>query len=346
MVFLSIFVYFYNFIISFFLKKWSYSVVTLFYAPYFFFIIFFACSNLQALSVDYSTYVNWISYIVTEDGSDYLDRKDPLFQYLVTFFWMLFNNIDYILFALISISLFFKYIIGILFLSRDLLWLYFILIFSRLYILQDVTQLRASLAISLCMVGYFFYSKKLKIFILPFVLAFFMHKSVIIFLIILPLLKLRTFYEKKNLNLIIMSATILFYNFSSVITGVFFSKFVDSRVQVYADGNYVNNSTISIFSFYVLLKYAMLSMNYLIWDKLNDNDKRINLFVALGLIFQTIFASNAVLGWRFSEILAFFDIFSLLMVFKYINKEIRYLYFMYCCLVGVLALYATYFSQN
>ena len=117
----------------------------------------------------------------------------------------------------------------------------------------------------------------------------------------------------------------------------------ESRLNNYTEGGYEYNSQISILSFYVLLKFLIIILNYIFG--INSRTKKESIiFVIVGFLFQMFFSSNGVLGWRFSEIF-FFDIFCLLMIFKYLVPMSQYIY-MYCCiLLTILILYSTYFSQ-
>ncbi|WP_445345598.1 EpsG family protein [Acinetobacter bohemicus] len=343
MFFLTLFVYFYNVIMSVFLKKINESGSLFLYFPYFIILIVYGCLNVASLSVDYSIYTNWLDYI-KYDNSDYIVRKDPLFQYISEIIMVFSERVDYVIYLFVILSLFLKLLIGRLFFLKDVIWIYFIFVFSRFYILHDLTQIRASLAISLSMIGYYFYLKNSKVFYFIFLTAFFIHKSVIVFLLFIILLNYIKFYQNKIVNIVAIFLSLVFYLCSESISKNFLFYIDDDRLSLYGEGAYINNSTISIFSFYVLLKFSILLFNYFSWNKLTINEKKINYMVFVGLFFQTIFASNAVLGWRFSELFAFFDIFSLIMLLKYFDEKTKYMYFLYLILVSVLILYATYFS--
>lgn len=344
MLVLSLFVYFYNFIMSLFVKRFDFCAIFFFYSPYFLLLIFFGWVNLQELSKDYYLYYDWFNYIKNSQVN-FLSDKDPLFQYLSIFLMNVFNSIEYVFLFFISLSVLLKFFIGIKFFERQIIWLYFILVFCRFYILHDLTQIRASLAISLCMIGYYFFINKKKKYIFLFILAFLFHKSTLVFILPLLVFKFLNIYKSKLFNLVVLSFSPLLYFLSSKFSTLFFGSLNDDRLSVYSDGNYSQNSEISIFSFYVLLKFFILIINYYFWSKMSDYEKKFNFFVALGLLFQMLFSSNGVLGWRFSEIFAYFDIFCLIMVLKFLKPNDRFLYFIFCILLSILMLYATSFSK-
>ncbi len=92
MLVLSLFVYFYNFILAFLTNKLSKGSVFILYFPYLIFLILFGWFNLDYLDKDYYVYYNWFEYIRWNDVSFFHD-KDPLFQYvsinLLSFFLIL-----------------------------------------------------------------------------------------------------------------------------------------------------------------------------------------------------------------------------------------------------------------
>ncbi|MFA3114755.1 EpsG family protein [Acinetobacter pittii] len=345
MLLFSLFVYVYNFILAFLTNKLSKGSIFILYFPYLVFLILFGWFNLGDLDKDYYVYYNWFEYIRWNDVSFFHD-KDPLFQYISINLLSFFSDINYVFLFFVTISIFLKYLIGIKFVEKELLWLYLIFVYSRFYILHDLTQIRASLAISLCMLGSYFFFRNKNSYWLFFVSAFFIHQSTIVFILLMILLRFISLYRYKFINIFALFLGLMLYLFSSFFSGILIAFMGDeSRLSNYTEGGYEYNSQISILSFYVLLKFLIIILNYIFWDKFSDQEKKYNFFVIVGFLFQMFFSSNGVLGWRFSEIFSFFDIFCLLMIFKYLAPMSRYIYIYCCILLTLLILYSTYFSQ-
>ncbi|ENU44488.1 EpsG family protein [Acinetobacter seifertii] len=279
------------------------------------FLSFFIAQNVENLSRDYINYVIWfrgiqsysLSEIIFTGGVD--SGKDIGFQFLVGIIQKFLSPEYYVIYFVFSWFIFyFKYKVST-FLNFNLsivlaVWL----LFCQTFILFEITQIRAGLAIALASYaivrGIFFYKNNLWT-ALIFLLAISVHISVLFLVILYYLYTLRKFSISKFLVIaLIFSSFILKFLFSNTIISTFITYFSNNlRFEDYLD----SNENLSLISVFLISKILMIFFLTFFWENLNDFKKFVVLLSSIGCALQITLSFNATFGLRFSELFILFS---------------------------------------
>ncbi|KRI30334.1 EpsG family protein [Acinetobacter pittii] len=280
--------------------------------------LFFSCFialNVENLSRDYINYISWFrglyTYSLTEiillGGMD--SGKDIGFQFLVALIQKIISPEYYVIYFVFSWFIFyFKYKVCT-FLNFNLsiilaVWLFF----SQTFILFEITQIRAGLAIALttyAIVRGIYFQKNNLWTALTFLLAISIHISVLFLVILYYLYVLRKFNVSKFLVIgLIFSSFILKFLFSNTIVSTFITYFSNNlRFEDYLD----SNENLSLLSVFLISKILIIFLLSFFWENLNDFKKFIVLLSSIGCALQITLSFNATLGLRFSELFILFS---------------------------------------
>ncbi len=349
MLLMSFLVYGYNFLFSIFSLSFRGKLSVYFiYFPLFLILSWYGAENIKELSVDYDNYIQWFDYIYYGAGVSLLNDKDPGFQLFLKFIQSLLgNDYFYIYFIFIFLSLFLKLNLAVDILKKNLIPLFLILCFSRYYILHDLNQFRASIAIVFIT---YFSLKLLKkdigllLYLILSAIAISVHSSVFFIFLIFFVNYYFSFLKSKYLAIGLVVAGVALYPFSQKILqnlGAVISSDFRYGAYVGSSGGY-EEASISIFSFFVLVKILILVINFLIWDYLDDLYRKMVTLSSIGLFLILFFSNVAVIGWRFSELFAYFDWLCLLspLIFLKLKMDERVLYIMALLVLSILMLYS------
>lgn len=343
-----IFVYIYNVFLSFFLSRLNKKYIYFLCLPLIIFLSWFGANNIKKISVDYENYSNWISDIFYTEKIDFFLDKDPGFALLVKGIQYLFGNeYFYIYFIFIFLGVFSKLKLAVDWLPNTLIALFLVLCLSRYYIIHDVTQLRAGLVIVLgTLLSLNFINKNINIvwYSVFLVALSSIHSSIILLLLIMILDYSFKFLKKRYFTIIVFFSSLFSYFIGGLITekaSVLFGGYF--RYSVYLETGGFEDAKISIFSFFILIKIMIVLMNIIIWEKINDFYRVLVSLSCIGLFFALAFSQIAVLGWRFSEIFAYFDILCIFtpLIFLKLDINARFLYIIFWFVMSFLMLYSS-----
>lgn len=347
------FFYFFLVIFGFFLNTQRLKLGKAYSFIYFlclFFLALIIVPDISFLSRDFNNYYNWFLKIEKEGLDNFLTLKDPVFQYIVYIIQKIFGNnyiyIYIIIFLAISYLKFSftnKMNLGKYYLI--LLWI----IFGQTFILYEITQIRAGLAISLC--SLFIardINKKENINILLMLISCFIHQSVsILFLSYLVLI----FCSKKVLS----RFNILAIYFLGIFFGLFLKTNIyglislnftnNDRAKDYLDNTYTEIFEVSFFSLIFIVESITIFLLCFYYRFLDEGQKKVLFLSVLSCFFYSAFSFNSVFAYRFSEIYIFFSLTSIvyIIMIKEININLRYIWFV--CLI-VLGFVFSYSSSN
>ena len=246
-------------------------------------------------------------------------------------------SISFFVFALISMYVK-KYALEKLEISFSL---FFLIYFSKLYLLHDLTQVRAGVAIAFCLIAFFHYlnkdTRRCLIFIL---IGFLFHYSAILFCVIFLLSR-----KKPNTILWILAVTLsillTFINLKQLllVTFVFFHAPTNYLSYLDASADFQVNP-FSILSIINLMIFLLFSFSTKIFD-----DKVLSLSYKLygfSIIGFYVFINFPVLSFRISEFFLIFQIILLSRLYENIVFSQKKLYVTVMACYSAFQLYITY----
>lgn len=305
-----------------------------------FWFAYYVSNNISTLSRDYFNYSSWFSDIYYNSSlKNIFFGKDPAFQFLVFViqkislsqeFFVYFVIVFLIFFIKIKFSsLFFNSLSAIL-----LMWL----LFSQTFILFEITQIRAGLAIALASFAILrgVSSKKNDwITSLCLFISVFIHFSTILLVLVyFAILFKEVVLNRLVIFFILLFSTIVGFLLDNVIQDFIESNFSENiRFIDYLNDKNVEN--LSLFSVFFILKIMMVISLLFFWSHLKYSQKAAVFLSAFGCALQVILSFNTVFGLRFSELFIFFSLatFVVPMDFHKINVNLRYIYIF--CLLGL-----------
>ncbi|APU47200.1 EpsG family protein [Acinetobacter junii] len=311
----------------------------------------FIAMNVQNLSRDYINYISWFrsiqAYSLTEVvllGS--VDSgKDIGFQFLVAMIQKLISPEYYVIYFIFSWLIFyFKYkVCSFLHFNLSIIlavWL----IFSQTFILFEVTQIRAGLAIALttyAIVRGLYFQKNNLWTGLIFLLAVGIHVSVVFLVTLYYLYVLKRFVISEKLVIgLIFSSFILKFLFSNTIISTFLAYFSSNlRFKDYLD----SNEDLSLLSVFLISKILVIFFLSFFWENLSDFKKIIVLFSSIGCALQVTLSFNSALGLRFSELFILFSMltFVLPLEIKSLDNTAKSLYLFIVLSFSFIFFYST-----
>lgn len=246
-------------------------------------------------------------------------------------------TISFVVFALLSIYLKVKAL-------KKLalpLGLFFIIYFGKLYLLLDLTQVRASVAVAICLLAFNSYICERKLAtILYIALAFSFHVSSIMFLAIFIL-------NKKRPNVIFwMCAIFAGFIFSFINVKYYLATLI---LLLHAPANYVTYlngasqltvnplNALAIINVLIFLIFCSLKNIY--------DDAKINVafkLYGISIISFYIFIDFPVLSFRISEFFLIYQVVLLAGLEKFIKTEQRWMYTTLMLMFSCVQLYLTY----
>jgi len=284
-------------------------------------LIITAAFRGEGVDQDYQMY----EFIYNHVDNIKLVTTEPTYMFFCQLFrnFFQFDSVSiFILYAILGVSIKMYSINKI----SNFVFLSLLIYFSNLYILHDMTQIRASIgsSILLLMIKPITEGNKKQFFVLFFI-AFLFHYSSMISLVLLLLNPNKI--NKKVWFLVIPAAYFLYFiNFS----GVNFYKFipieaVSSKVNTYVltqDAN--EEEKVNVFSVLLIIKFCIISLFLYKIDDLFEKNKYAILLLKLYILsfFVLIFFADVItLSLRFSEFLNVVEIVTLpLIVFCFPNK--------------------------
>lgn len=347
-----------NFIIAYIFIYLFLILVNVFFRPIQNFFIFgllvfltiFGFKNIEILSLDFYNYLSIFQSARILSWIELINVDDPLFLFLVKIIGLVVDDTVSIFLFLIFFSLFLKFYISIKFIDKKLIPIFLFLILGRFYFLHDLTQIRASLAISLGTIALLtLYKNNFKVnnrIVLLYVLGCLFHISIIIIIPLYFIVKKIT--QVKNFPVLYFFILIFF----SVSIGAIFSNslssivasigFIDRISLYFSDQGESQNIKYSVFQFYFLMKFTILIYLTKVYSKFNNFNKALVVTYVYAMCLQALFVFSSAIGLRFSAIFGYIDMMALLIpLSSYIYKKYFYFYFILISLIGLVFFYSS-----
>ena len=294
-------------------------------------LILFVILRLAGPSRDFESYIIWFNTIISGEATPALKLKDPAFFIISCVSgWIGLDFLGVLLvFTVITVNtqLYFARLTS----NAQYLTLYFYLIFCRLFILQDYTQIRAALAVVLMSLSIILASKSRKASSLGiYVLSLVFHLSAILSL---PLMIMALAGSK------LRSRAWIFL----LVPGVIAVKLGQARISAIASGFsriaiFIHDKdfyryredphVVNYFAFSFLIRVAfLLIVTFFYWEKLPRQDRFAVLGASMGLFYYVAFSSFAEgVSVRSSELFALLELLVFMIPFNYMKRNWRILY--------------------
>ncbi|WP_034943060.1 EpsG family protein [Erwinia oleae] len=219
--------------------------------------------------------------------------------------------------------------------------LFFLVYFGKLFLLLDLTQVRAAVAVSVCLLSFDAYIKNKKVMAFIYIiLAFFFHLSSIMFIVIF-------FVNRKKPNATFWLVALL--------CGLGFS-FINIKYYLYISMIYLhlplnyltyidnaNNSTVNPLNVLAVLNVAIF-VTYCFFKKAFIDSKMNVAFKLYGIsiISFYVFIDFPVLSFRISEFFLIYQVVLLANTIKFVRSDQRWIYSSVLFVFSALQLYLTY----
>lgn len=302
------------------------------------FLIFFAGLRVPGIDHDYNSYINWLNVDKENFIAHVLQGKDIGFLSLYKVISLFSNNFALFFLLIATISIIAKFIFCRLAFDKYYVGILVLLVFSRLYLIQEFTQVRVAMAMGIASCAVLLWYDKNKILsVVLFILSLTFHLSVIIIPVFYIIYNYISFLNKRYVLFFIpLIAFVL-----SPLCVELMHLIGSSRVEVYINGSY-HTTKVSVVSFYYLVRLAIFYFILaFLFNKINDKEKIYLYFLACSLFIQVVFSWNDVFSLRLTEVLALFDLSALILPLKYLSKQFRLGYFVFIVLVSFLFFYSS-----
>ena len=302
------------------------------------FLIFFAGLRVPGIDHDYNSYINWLNVDKENFIAHVLQGKDIGFLSLYKVISLFSNNFALFFSLIATISIIAKFIFCRLAFDKYYVGILVLLVFSRLYLTQEFTQVRVAMAMGIASCAVLlWYDKKKILSVILFILSLTFHLSVIIIPVFYIIYNYISFLNKRYVLFFIpLIAFVL-----SPLCVELMHLIGSSRVEVYINGSY-HTTKISIFSVYYLVRlFLFYFIMAFVFNKTNEKEKIFIYFLACSLFLQIIFSWNDVFSLRFTEVLALFDLSALILPLKYLSRKYKSGYFMLIVLISFVFFYSS-----
>ncbi len=313
--------------------RWRRVVIPFIFAAVFLWLVLMAGLRSPFVDRDYPSYLNWFSTIRSGSLSVSDFAKDPAFVAISAFVVFLHGTYAMVATLFAALALFFKWKVGIVANDLRLLPLFLYLEFCRFFLVQDLTTIRAGVAIPLVTLSVLAALRNRRVLSFGLLLAALsFHASAALAIPILCVALFGGIKSRKAFLYLAIGATILFI----LLKGILANLSDLARLADYLNGNY-NVSGISLLSVYFLFRLIMGAIIIIhLWHRISSEDKFIVFSSVVGLALQIILSSNETLALRSSEVFGIFDVLMFLIPLKVIRAETRLMYSCVLVVLGVL----------
>jgi len=306
--------------------QWVYFAVTLFV------LATFAGMRSPSVDRDFKDYATWFSLIQSGDAPKFAWMRDPAFA---AFAWIA-SRLGFaypavaFVYALLGLVATWRFAVAVS--ARRWITLFFYLLFCQYYIVLDMTEIRAAVAIPLMALSLYYASEgRRRKAALIFLVGLFFHFSVIVALPFLCLLLWGARFRTRGwlYALIAMGAlaSVTMRSVIDLLSGLY-------RISEYLNGG-AEEDDLRVISWYALAHLVVIAIPIcLLWKRLNLHQRMATLASSTGLMLFLIFGWNTGLATRFLYIFDLYWLLIMMMVLDRVKREARVLYVAFLALVG------------
>lgn len=305
------------------------------YLPIFIgFLLVLAAFRSAATDRDYVTYLTWF-HSISEGGLSWLDwGKDPAFVFISVLVLKLGLNYVAVLFVFVALALWGTlYFIGMA-VSERWLALAFYLMLCRFFLGQEMTAIRAAVAIPLMSISILLaFRRKLLPAIGLYLAALAFHLSALVMLPLFLLLLFGVRFQSPWWSIALIPTAVLGYVALSRLLG---SALGFARLDVYLeDPNQVEvNVFLSVYFWERVLILGFVFVKY--WKLLSSEERLIFFCCASGVCAQAALAASGILAFRTADLFGLFDLLFLLIPMRYLERRLAFGYLVFIIAVGAV----------
>jgi hypothetical protein len=307
-------------------------------------LILFAGMRAPFVDADYYNYVLWFNDIRRGDADLSEWFRDPLFSLISTFISFVGGSylVVTLIFAVISLPL--KLYLASKFVDNRWLTLFFYLLFCHFYLLLDMTEIRAAVAIPLMALSlYWACESKRRRALLTFLLAAIFHFSVILALPVLMLLligiKLRSRWWVIVLAPLACAASLTFKGALDALGNVY-------RLSEYVDPDEAQGTLTLKSPFFAVLLLVVLIGVFVVWQRLSLHYRVAVFCSGLGLFFFVIFLSSKPLADRCKDLFEIYSLLLFVVFMQLLQGSKRYVYAAALIVMGFVLIYKEFVTIN
>lgn len=306
--------------------QWAYFAVVLFV------LATFAGMRSPGVDRDFNDYATWFSLIQSGDAPRLAWLRDPAFaafSWIASRLGLAYPAVAFV-YALLGLVATWRFAVAVS--ARRWVTLFFYLLFCQYYIVLDMTQIRAAVAIPLMALSLYCASEGRRgRATTVFLVALFFHFSVVVALPFLCLLlwgvRFRTRGWLYALIAVGALASVTMRGVIDLLSGLY-------RISEYLNGGAEEND-LRVISWYALAHLVMIAIPVcLLWERLNLHQRMATLASSMGLMLFLIFGWNTGLATRFLYIFDLYWLLIMMMVLERVKREARVLYVAFLALVG------------
>ncbi|MHA6604770.1 EpsG family protein [Photobacterium damselae] len=300
--------------------------------------IMFSGFRYNDIDHDYNSYLTWLSDVDKNFSFYFFQGKDIGFISLYKIVSFFNENVVCFFTLIATISILAKFIFCKLSFNGKYLGVLFLLVFSRLYLVQEFTQVRVAIAMGIASCSILLWEdnrKKTSIILMLVSMTF--HISVILIPFLYCIFCNFKFIKNKS---VLFSLPILAYLLSRF--GFELMHLIGGRrIDSYINGSY-ETTKISLLSFYYLIRFFVFYFILLMfYDFLEKKEIVFLYFLSCSLFLQVFFAWNDVFSLRFIEVLGLFDLAAIVIPLRYLSSQLKYLYFFMLIIISFLFFYSS-----
>jgi len=282
---------------------------------------------------DYSNYLDWFS-LIRADSVVFADfAKDPAFVAISVIVSSVHGTYALIatIFAILALSL--KWTFGKFATEFRLLPIYVYLVFCRFFLAQEMTAIRAAVAIPIMSFGLLaaFRGHRIRAVVLI-IIAITFHASTVLCIPLL-LVAMGGKIESRRAFVYLATAAIVMYG---LLSGILTYLATLKRLSDYLNGT-SEPPKANLLSIYFIFHLPMVAFVVgFLWKKISSEEKFVVFCSSYGLALYLILASNATFALRSSEMFGIFDVLVFLIPAKILRGNTRVAYCAVLILFGAL----------
>lgn len=274
---------------------------------------------------DYSNYFGWFSSLASNRVIPATFIKDPAFTLVALTIGKLSLKFVIVTLVFAAAGLFAKLKFADLTCEARWVPLFFYLLVCRSFFAQEMTQIRAAIAIPLLSLGILWAARgHSRRALLSTFVAICFHLSTIVGLPIVILLirgvRFKSIWWVASLVPIGITVAIFLQGLLAAISDV-------ARISAYLEGQ-VETGSINFFSVFLIFKVIVLGAILTQWKRLSFEERLIVYCSSLGLFFLLLLAANDNLALRTADLFSLFDLLLFLLPLYYLRRYAAYAYFL------------------
>lgn len=314
-------------------RRWS-RVLTIYSSVIlFFFLVLIAAMRAPSVDHDYWNYLDWFSIIKAGPlvGADFV--KDPAFVVISLMVLVAHGGYPFVAGIYAALSLSTKWLVGRLAEGYALLPIFIYLEFCRFFLVQDMTAIRAAVAIPVMTLSVLAaISQRRKLAWILFLISLPFHASAVLGLPVLLLAMFGRIESRRIFVYLALGCALLFLAFGRSLNYLATME----RMADYLNGAQ-DVSGLRLLSVYFVFRAAIATLLIVyFWNRTSERDRVVIFASVFGVALQVVLSSNNALALRSAEVFGLFDVLMFLAPLRLLHAEARMAYLLILVLLGAV----------